>query len=186
MKKHPYWYGILVLLGFVVAFSVRQLDAQEEITINDREAALLAETRAALIGKPMPELDVADWENGEVAINDLGGSFVVIQFWATWCPDCIQLIPFNNQFYADYEDWGLEFIGVCSSDRGQENMSNAVKEWGIKYPVAKDPNLKSMGNYHVKRWPTYVLVDPGGIVQAVEGDIQSIQKKLEVIAKYAE
>ena len=173
------WWGAFLSLLVVMMITVSYGQ-------DDRETELLKETRAAILGKPMPKLSLMDWENGEVDLSELKDRFVVIEFWATWCPDCIAAIRGNNEFYERYNEWGVEFIGVCSSDRGQDRMRDMVAEWSIKYPVAKDPTLESMKAWAVEWWPTYALVDPDGIVRAVEGDIQSIESMLNRIGRFAE
>ena len=80
----------------------------------------------------------------------------------------------------------MKFAGICSSDRGQENMRDTVVEWNIKYPVAKDNTLVSMETWGIEWWPTYVLIDPEGIVRAVEGDIKTIEQELNRIGRFAE
>ncbi|WP_432797286.1 TlpA family protein disulfide reductase [Poriferisphaera sp. WC338] len=155
----------------------------EKETEEEKEARLISETREALVGENMPRLYVKDWINGRMSRGLMEGKFVVVQFWAAWCSDSLNAIPANNEFWKDYHGGRLVFFGICSSDRDQDKMKEVVKESNIRYPVVKDPELKTMRAWEIERWPTYVLVAPDGEVVAVEGSIELIIKKLSEMTR---
>src|SRR5437868_10756624 len=118
-------------------------------------------------GKPMPELDLSKWINGEVKPADMKGKVVVVDFYATWCSPCMAAIPHNNELLKKYKDKGLVIVGVCTSKQGQDKMEATVKQKGIEYPTARDPRLKSEAAWRVAYYPTYAIVDRKGIVRIV-------------------
>jgi peroxiredoxin len=122
---------------------------------------------AALEGKPMPALDVTGWINGEVKPADLKGKVAVVDFYATWCPDCMAAIPNNNKLLKKYASKGLVVIGVCTSSSGQEKFADNAKEHDIAYPAARDPDLKSQAAWAVHYYPTYAVIDRKGIIRAI-------------------
>jgi thiol-disulfide isomerase/thioredoxin len=132
----------------------------------DDRAADRAE-HAALEGKPMPAIQVADWMNGQVTPADMKGKVVLVDFYATWCGPCMASIPHNNELLKKYKDQGLVIVGVCTNKRGQEDMEATVNERGIEYPTAKDPQLLSQAAWHVHYYPTYAVVDRKGIVRII-------------------
>ena len=121
----------------------------------------------ALEGKPMPALNLTGWINGEVKSAEMKGKVVLVDFYATWCGPCMAAIPHNNEMLAKYKDKGFVIVGVCTSDSGQEKMPDTVKKEGIKYPTARDPELKSEKAWDVHYYPTYALVDRKGIVRVI-------------------
>ncbi len=136
---------------------------------------------AALEGKPMPPLHVTTWINGEVKPEAMKGKVVVVDFYATWCGPCMNAIPHNNELLKQYKEKGLVIVGVCTSKNGQEKMAQVVKEKGIEYPTARDPDLTSEKAWAVHYYPTYAVVDRKGIVRAIglqPQNVEAVVKKL--------
>jgi len=134
------------------------------------------EQHAALEGKPMPALNVTGWINGQVKPEEMKGKVVIVDFYATWCGPCMAAIPHNNELLKKYKDKGLLIVGVCTHGRGQEKMEQVVKEKGIDYPTARDPQLKSQKEWAVHYYPTYAVIDRKGIVRIIGLQPQNVEK----------
>ena len=134
------------------------------------------DAHAALEGKPMPALDVTGWINGQVKPQDMKGKVVIVDFYATWCGPCMAAIPHNNELLKKYKDKGLLIVGVCTNSRGQEKMPQTVKDKGIEYPTARDPQLKSQKAWAVHYYPTYAIVDRKGIVRIIGLQPSNVEK----------
>jgi hypothetical protein len=89
-------------------------------------------------------------------------------------------IPHNNELLKKYKDKGLVIVAVCTSSRGQEKMGQTVKEKGIEYPTARDPDLKSEKAWEVHYYPTYAVVDRKGNVRSIGLQPSNVEK---VVAK---
>lgn len=129
---------------------------------NDRQRA----PHDRMLGKPMPELKLTEWINGEVKPQDLKGKVVVLDFWATWCGPCIAAFPHNNELAKDYADKGVQFIGICTSN-GQENFGKVARDANLTYPNGRDESLAAQEGWGVMWYPTYAVVDRKGNVRAV-------------------
>ena len=96
------------------------------------------------------------------------GKTVVLDFWASWCPDCRKDAPEVVRMYEKYHQYGVEFIGV-SMDTDVEAWKNAIAKYGIKYPQVSE--LKKFKEtdiakaYGVKWIPSMVVIGPDGQVK---------------------
>ncbi len=102
-----------------------------------------------------------------ISLADLRGKKVVlIDFWTYSCINCQRTIPYLNSWYEKYKDQGLEIIGVhtpeFSFEKVQSNVENAVKEFGIKYPVVLDNDFSTWKAYGNQYWPRKYLIDIDG------------------------
>ena len=103
----------------------------------------------------------------QFSLKGLRGKYVVLDFWASWCPDCRKDAPNIVAMYNKFHQKGVEFVGV-SFDTKSESWKNAVEKLGIPYTQVSD--LKNMREsavslaYNIKWIPTVYFLDPEGRV----------------------
>ena len=96
------------------------------------------------------------------------GKTVVLDFWASWCPDCRKDAPEVVRMYREFHQKGIEFLGI-SMDTDVEAWKKAIENYGIEYPQVSE--LKKFKEtdiakaYGVKWIPSMVVVGPDGKVQ---------------------
>jgi thiol-disulfide isomerase/thioredoxin len=77
---------------------------------------IAARKQGLLVGKEAPELQVENWIQGDaIKLADLKGKVVLVDFWAVWCPPCIESFPKLQEWRKKYSDKGLVIIGVSRS-----------------------------------------------------------------------
>jgi len=119
----------------------------------------------------LPPLDsLGPWFNsGPLSREDLRGKVVVIDFWTYSCINCLRSIPFVKAWDERYRDDGLVVIGVHAPEfafeREPANVERAVRDLGIRYPVALDNQYKLWGALKNNYWPAHYFVDAQGRVR---------------------
>ncbi|TQV64932.1 MAG: TlpA family protein disulfide reductase [Halothiobacillaceae bacterium] len=112
-----------------------------------------------------PDGPIALLDGPATSLGALRGKPVLLTFWATTCPGCIEEIPHLNDLHGRYGPRGLRVIGVAMS-YDQEQQVRALRERkGIAYPIAHDRDgqlSEAMGK--VRLTPTSFLIDPQGQV----------------------
>ena len=96
------------------------------------------------------------------------GKTVVLDFWASWCPDCRKDAPEIVRMYRAYKQHGVEFLGV-SMDTDVEAWKKAIEKYEIDYPqvseLKKFKDTEIAQAYGVKWIPSMVVIGPDGQVK---------------------
>ncbi|HKP08354.1 MAG TPA: cytochrome c biogenesis protein CcdA [Microbacterium sp.] len=128
-----------------------------------------------------------------VALNDLAGEVVLIDFWAYSCINCQRSIPHVVAWDAAYRDAGLRVIGVHSPEYAFEkdaaNVAAGARDFGITYPVALDNSLSTWTNYRNRYWPAHYLIDAEGTVRHIafgEGNYAATEKLIRELLEDAD
>ncbi|PZC48302.1 MAG: Thiol-disulfide isomerase or thioredoxin [Chloroflexi bacterium] len=111
------------------------------------------------VGSLVPELEeVAGWINTEpFAMSDLRGKVVLIDVWTYTCINCLRTLPYLKDWYAKYEDLGLEIVGVHSPEfefeKVKENVEAAVAKHGLDWRVVQDNDFGTWRALNNAAWP---------------------------------
>jgi len=112
---------------------------------------------------------ITKWLNSEpLSIKDLKGKVVLVDFWTYSCINCIRTLPHLKDWYAKYKDAGLVVVGVHAPEflfeHDPKNVSDAIANDGVTYPVALDNNFATWHNYNNNYWPAHYLINREGQV----------------------
>jgi thiol-disulfide isomerase/thioredoxin len=128
----------------------------------------------ALIGQPMPAFRAALSAGGSLTEADLKGKWTIIDFWGIWCPDCMRDSPHVAALYsAVQQDPDLRMVSVHVDRRTGRwaDVQSYVTEKQIGYPVMLDPERDLYKKFQLGWAPTYLVVDPAGIVRGFRTDL---------------
>jgi cytochrome c biogenesis protein CcdA/thiol-disulfide isomerase/thioredoxin len=119
----------------------------------------------------LPPLDgLGPWFNGApLSREQLRGKVVVIDFWTYSCINCLRSIPFVKAWDERYRANGLVVIGVHAPEfafeREPANVARAIKDLGIRYPVALDNRYLLWRALKNNYWPAHYFIDAQGRVR---------------------
>ena len=119
-----------------------------------------------LAGQPAPDFTLDLFDGGTLRLSDLRGRWVVLNFWASWCPPCREEMPDLQKAYEAFRDRGVVFVGIAMAD-APEDARRFAEEVGITYPVGLDETGEIALAYRVFGLPTTLFVDPEGRVDRV-------------------
>ncbi len=121
-----------------------------------------------------------------LALADLQGKPVIVTFWATDCPGCIEEIPHLIQLHQTYSQRGLTIIAVAMHYDPPNHVLEMVKSQKLPYSVTLDPSgelAQAFGN--VQLTPTTFLIDPKGhiVMQKVGAfGLSDMKQRLEALS----
>ncbi len=115
------------------------------------------------IGDTAPDFRLTRMDGATVARDDLRGQPAVIVFWTAWCPVCKEEAPRINKLASLYEPLGVRVLGINIQD-SQARVEAGIKDFGIRFPVARDPDASVARRYKVTGTPTLVFLDRNGVV----------------------
>ncbi len=120
-----------------------------------------------LVGTKMPEFSLKKLGSDSMLSSaDLEGKAIVLNFWASWCVPCIEEAPDLQAAYAKYEKDDVVVLGVNVQDSEQDALAFA-KEYGITYPIVRDPSLSLYSKLGVRGLPETFFVDKQGVFMGV-------------------
>jgi DNA-binding beta-propeller fold protein YncE len=115
----------------------------------------------------------AEWLNTDrpITLKELQGKLVLLDFWTYCCINCMHIIPDLKKLEQKYKN-ELVVIGVHSAkfltERGTDNIRNAILRYEIEHPVINDKDLQVWDSYSAHAWPTLILIDPKGKIIKVQ------------------
>jgi len=140
--------------------------------------ALLSMLLISLVYANTIEFDLSDTHGNDHKLSDYKGKWVVVNYWATWCPPCVEEIPELVSFNDKHQASDVVVLGVNYEDVAEVKVERFMKQYGINYPVllAEPDTYSPLGK--ILGLPTTFIVSP-------EGDV--VYKKSGVIdAAYLE
>jgi thiol-disulfide isomerase/thioredoxin len=98
-----------------------------------------------------------------LTLEQLRGKPVLVTFWATTCPSCIEEMPHLIELYRELNPKGLEIVGVAMAYDPPEQVRALVRQRQIPYPIVLDSQERIAREYdNVRLTPTTVLISPEG------------------------
>jgi peroxiredoxin len=120
-------------------------------------------SRPPRIGTAAPDFTVRD-SAGSVTLSQLKGQVVVLNFWATWCPPCIEEMPSLVQMQQRMKQKGVTVLAV-SVDADQSSYQRFLRDHNVNLLSVRDADQKSNALYGTFKFPETYVIDRGGVVR---------------------
>ena len=132
-----------------------------------------------------PSFCLRSIDNETICLDSLAGNYVVIDFWAIYCKNCVEGLDAMKEIFAEFKQRGLLFLAI--DEDGPRNISKVpgfVKGHQWEYTILYDPDQEVKDLFGIQAIPETYIVDPEGYIVYrhrgfKEGDEEDIREKLE-------
>jgi thiol-disulfide isomerase/thioredoxin len=148
------------------------------------EAARARLAKAELLGKSL-DLHFTATDGRTIDLAQFRGKVVLIDFWASWCPDCIRELPEIKKLDQSYRASGLVIIGI-SLDRDRDAMASFLVKKSINWPIYYDGkgwNNAYAVQYCVHQIPEIWIINKDGTVETTSADISTVGDTVQRLLK---
>jgi thiol-disulfide isomerase/thioredoxin len=121
-----------------------------------------------VVGRTAPDFRGTTLEGAEVALADLKGKVVLLDFWASWCQPCRRELPGLEKLHHEFGDAGLAVVGINVGEDASA-VKKFLGETPLSYPlVPLDESAELVAKLSVSSFPTIVLIDREGKIASYE------------------
>ena len=142
----------------------------------------LSTTLTAVDPVEAPDFTLSDMDEVSHTLSDLRGNYVLVNFWATWCPPCRKEMPSLESLYQKYKDQGLQIVAV-EANRDREGALTFIEENDLTYHFleeVEDEDAKVVPTLISGGFPTSYLINrEGRVVFAHSGFEEGDEVKIE-------
>lgn len=160
------------------------LSAEVRATKEGREiAAHIAELKKLVVGVKAPDFTLHDTSGNAVSLHNFNGKYVLLDFWASWCPPCRAESPYIADALATYQKKNFTVLGVSLDNPDKKDAwIKAIHEDGVTW--AQVSSLQMWDNeaaklYSVTAIPQNFLIAPDGKIIAKNLRGPALKEKLQ-------
>jgi cytochrome c biogenesis protein CcmG, thiol:disulfide interchange protein DsbE len=125
--------------------------------------ALVRQNQSQPTDGPAPLFGFTTFDGETYSLEDFRGQVVVLNFWASWCPPCVDEAPELQYAYEEYQDKGVVFLGIAYADNGPNSL-RFIERFGLTYLNAPDVGTYISEQYHIAGVPETFVIDQNGDV----------------------
>jgi peroxiredoxin len=115
----------------------------------------------AQTGKVAPDFTVSDGAT-TIHLASYRGQVVLLNFWATWCPPCVQEMPGLVELHHDRPDLAILAVSI---DDDPNAYSRFLVRRHVDFITVRDPSQSAARLYHTEGWPETYIIDRQGVIR---------------------
>lgn len=147
--------------------STKRVDVEKNSIVMREHPASDYKRVEVRMGSEVPDFAFTDFQGKKRKFSEFRGKYVLLDFWAAWCPPCRRELPYQKAAYSRFQARGFEILGM-----NNDEDPSAVRGWlsrnKITWPQAtRDSILEVEKRYRVQLFPSALLIDPEGKVVVV-------------------
>jgi len=167
---------------------IEEEDIRRKVSISWKEAVLLAifialigliavfflardkgrETKIIGAGDRAPEFSLPALDGKFVSLSGYRGKVVMVHFWATWCPPCVDEMPTLEALYRALKGKNFEIFAISADEGGAGAVTAFMRKNKLSLPMLLDPDKTIAALYGTFKFPETYIVDRQGVVRYKE------------------
>lgn len=119
----------------------------------------------AVVGLKAPGFLLSDPSGKTYTLSELKGSVIFVNFWATWCPPCVEEMPTLDKLYHTFANTDLKILAVSVDDTGMQSVIPFMQKNNLSVPVYYNPDRSIANLYGTFKFPETYIINRQGVVQ---------------------
>jgi peroxiredoxin len=126
---------------------------------------IVSSTREHIVvaGDSAPNFKITTDQGKQISVKDFGGKVLVLNFWASWCPPCVEEIPSLNRLSQETASAGVVVLGV-SIDKNPKLYEQFRNRFHLRFQTYRDPDENISASYGTYKIPESYIIDRNGRV----------------------
>jgi len=120
----------------------------------------------SIAGEPAPDFTLTALDGSKVSMSDLKGKIVVLDFWASWCPPCVESLPRLARLAREHEGAPLAVYAINVKEE-KPTVQAFIRRIKVEMPILLDVYGDVAKSYRINSLPQTVLIAPDGKVKRV-------------------
>lgn len=160
---------IFLLMPLVAAIVALLISDRIGVGSETTNPPAVAYTPYTLVENPAPDFTLPTPDGGTVSLSNYKGKWLVLNFWATWCPPCREEMPLLEELargeILSAKQLGEVEVLAVSREETAPTVRKFLYDWKLTLPVALDEKSKVANQFGVFGLPTTFIIDPEGVVR---------------------
>jgi thiol-disulfide isomerase/thioredoxin len=119
------------------------------------------------VGDALPPFQVELLDGSQFHAEKREKRPLIINFWGSFCPPCVEETPLLQRMYVQYAPQGLDILGINLGEKPIVRIESFVQQYGVTYPIGLDPHLLVRDVFGVRQYPTTFFIGADGRLQDV-------------------
>ncbi|HYA86054.1 MAG TPA: TlpA disulfide reductase family protein [Nitrospirota bacterium] len=124
-----------------------------------------AQHKIIMTGDRAPEFRLQDLDGRYFSLSDFRGKVVMVHFWATWCPPCVEEMPLLSKLYPELAGNDFEMLAVSVDEGGEKAVRKFMQQNNLQVPVLLNPDQSIAHLYGTYKYPETYIMDSQGVVR---------------------
>jgi peroxiredoxin len=164
--------GLLLVIVVMVPLIITSLMAEDRSSASSQISSACDSFGVvrSQVERKAPSFCLKTLDGNQVVLDDLKGKPILLKFWATWCPSCVEELPMMEKFSEGRKDQLVILMAAIDGEK-ERKVQRVIKKNNITLPVLLDPKAKTARAYGVSFIPISFLINREGfIVGTVVGE----------------